>query len=187
MLSAFTIAIVSAVLKSQIENWLVQENIGAYLGADVVVSALPPDRITTGADERPQVNIYLYSLTPSLSLRRSVLPFDLHYLITAYGSGDLQHEMLLGCVIQSFASAVIDQQSILVALEALSARGYGFLPSTMLGEDSPVAQIKRLSITPQILSPEEASRIWSSLQARGRPSIAYRISAAASPREEYAK
>lgn len=174
MVAAFTIAAVTAALKSRIENWLVEHSIGAHLGADVIVSALPPDRVSTAADERPQINLFLSTLTPNTALRRATLPFDLHYLITAYGSADFQHELLLGVVIEAMHNLEIDAASLRATIEALAAREQTGLWAAAL-QAGQIGEQERLVAKPQFLSYEESGRIWSSLQARHRPSVAYRI------------
>ena len=176
MVAAFSIAAVTAALKSRIENWLVEQNIGAHLGADVVVSALPPDRISTAADERPQINLFLSTLTPNTALHRTVFPFDLHYLITAYGSADFQHELLLGVVIDAMHNLEINAASLRVMIAALAAREHTSLWTAAL-EANLLGEHERLVAKPQFLTYEESGRIWSSLQARYRPSVAYRITA----------
>ncbi len=66
MSSALAIASVTAVLKSLLDNRLVEQGAPASVG-DVSVTALPPDRITTGADERSQLNLFLYRVTPEFA------------------------------------------------------------------------------------------------------------------------
>ena len=51
MSSAVAIAAVTAVLKELLVNGLIDHDLTASLG-DVIVTAMAPDRITTGADER---------------------------------------------------------------------------------------------------------------------------------------
>ncbi len=115
MSSALAIASVTAVLKHLLGNVLVQQPTLTGMG-DVTVSALPPDRaLADGTEERNQLNLYLYRLTPnsgwrhgstlsSAGERRENLPLalDLHYLLTAYGERDLQAEILPGYAIQFF-------------------------------------------------------------------------------------
>jgi hypothetical protein len=64
MSSALALASVTAVLKSLLENGLASGAVTSKLGADATVSALPPDRIPYGADERAQLNLFLYLVTP---------------------------------------------------------------------------------------------------------------------------
>src|SRR5437660_7926311 len=126
MSSALGIAAVTAVLKNLLDNRLIEQGVAASLG-DVSVSALPPDRIPTGADERSQLNLFLYRLTPNSGWRGRTtadgngngaptrgaaqavgprpLALDLHYLVTAYGEQDLQAEILLGYAIQTLHEA----------------------------------------------------------------------------------
>ena len=54
----------TALLKNLLENGLVTHNVTTNLGADVTISALPPDRITVGGDEKPQLNLFLYQVKP---------------------------------------------------------------------------------------------------------------------------
>src|SRR5438067_457520 len=104
MSSALAIAAVTAVLKNLLDNRLIEQGVAATLG-DVTVSAQPPDRISVGADEKSQLNLFLYRLTPNTGWRKTdsrngnghgpSLALDLHYLLTAYGEQDLQAEILL--------------------------------------------------------------------------------------------
>lgn len=125
MSNILTIAAVTAVIKDLIENGLVSDTIVSSIG-DVSVTALPPDRIAVEADERPQLNLFLYQISPNRNadrfsnttdkqFSRSTLDFqseklrqrssppplalDLYYLLTAYGSKDFQAELLLGYAI----------------------------------------------------------------------------------------
>ena len=67
---ALAIATVSAVLKSLLDNRLAEQGVAATVG-DVSVTALPPDRISVGTEERSQLNLFLYRITPNTALRRS--------------------------------------------------------------------------------------------------------------------
>lgn len=198
MISALTIAAVTAVLKSRVENWLVQQGAAASVGADIVVAASPPDRIATGADERPQLNLFLYAITPNTALRRAQpstegqrsgtsVTFDLHYLVSAYGAADLQIEALLGYAIEALhQSPAFEHDAIRATLDALAAPegGHGQPPPyPFLNQSGLVDRLNQITISPQFLSLEELSRIWSALQARYRPSAIYRVSAVTIARE----
>lgn len=187
MSSALAIASVTAFLKNLLENGLVDEGVNASIGGDAVVSALPPDRITTGSDERPQLNLFLHQVTPHTSLRsgersgqRPLLGLDLHYLLTAYGAQDLQIEILLGyAALMLHRIPVVHRNVIRDALATLASDDHGGIPPPTLqalaGFD-PGSQIEQLEIRPQYLSGEDLSKIWSPLQARYRPSLAYKVS-----------
>ncbi|NWG22622.1 MAG: DUF4255 domain-containing protein [Chloroflexi bacterium] len=186
MSSALAIASVTAVLKSLLENGLVGEGVNASIGGDTIVSALPPDRITTGSDERPQLNLFLYQVTPHTGLRSleagsgqiTPLALELHYLLTAYGAQDFHIEILLGYAAQLMhRTPRLRRDAIRGALATLSAADHGAAPPLQaLAAFDLDQQIEQIEIRPQYLSGEELSKIWSALQARYRPSLAYKIS-----------
>lgn len=193
MSSSLALASVTAVLKNLLENGLVDRGVSASIGADATVSALPPDRITTGTDERPQLNLFLYHVTPNTGMRRlarteqqgderrsAPLALDLHYLLTAYGAADLQTELLLGYALQLFQQLpTLDRDGIRTVLTALSAPEGGVATPALaaLAASSLADQVERIQICPQFLGAEEMSKIWSALQARYRLSAAYKVSA----------
>src|SRR5947207_515280 len=106
MSSALAIAGVTTVLKHLLGNALISQAAAASLG-DVTITALPPDRVSTGPEERTQLNLYLHRLTPDSSWRHGSmftsqkeghdnlpLALELHYLLTAYGEREMQAEVL---------------------------------------------------------------------------------------------
>ena len=62
MSHTLVLAAVTAVLKNMLENGLVERGVTAALGSDTAISALPPDRVATGADEKSQMNLFLYQV-----------------------------------------------------------------------------------------------------------------------------
>jgi len=193
MSSALALASVTALLKSLLENGLASAGITAKLGGDAAVSALPPDRVTSGADEKAQLNVYLYHITPHIGMRadaalpspgqngRRPLSLELHYLLTAYGSQDYQTEILLGHALQLLhESPVLERERIRSSLNALShTRDRRVIPAPQASlAQSPLAdQVDKITITPEFLSTEEISKLWSALQAKYRPSATYKVSA----------
>jgi len=184
-----SIAAVTAVLKHLIENGLARRNVTSQLGGDVMISALPPDRIPSGSDERAQLNIFLHQVTPhtAMQISRPTIPaknavsVELHYLITAYGAQDFQSEILLGHAIDILhGSAVLDAASIRSALVALTTGADRRVvpPALATLASSDVAEhVESLRISPEFLGAEDMSRLWSALQARFRPSATYKITA----------
>lgn len=187
MSSALAIASMTYVLKSLLDNRLVQSGVTVSVG-EVTVTALPPDRITTGADERSQINLFLYRVTPHTAWRGArisigelphdttgpSLAFDLHYLITAYGERDFQAEILLGCAMQLLMETPVLTREMIrnaVSAGAVGAMREALEVSTLAGQDMDI------TLTPEFLTTEEASKLWSALQAKYRPSAAYKISA----------
>jgi hypothetical protein len=200
---ALAIATVSAVLKSLLDNRMVEQGVAASVG-EVTVTALPPDRISVGAEERSQLNLFLYRITPNTALRPSrrdgpeaaggrdegrgarpdtsgsppALALDLHYLLSAYGEQDLQAEILLGYAIQLFhQTPELTPERIRSALEASNREGAALPPARAAQAAAHLADhVERIGISPEYLSAEEASRLWSTLQARYRPSAAFKVS-----------
>jgi hypothetical protein len=180
--SALVIASVTTALKNLLNNGLIRELSGMNAG-EVTVSTLPPDRIANGAEERAQLNLYLYRLTPNSSWRRtsttqaepevgSFLALDLHYLLTAYGEHDIEAEVLLGYAIQLLYETPILTRDALRTAFTLTAPKYasGAISTTAL--DNQPEQVK---ISTEFLSMEEMSKLWSSLQTRSRLSITYEV------------
>lgn len=187
MSSALAIASVTAVLKNLLENELIQQSAITGMG-DVTITALPPDRIPTGAEEHAQLNLHLYRLTPNSGWLRSnafasqdgqkqslSLALDLHYLLTAYAERDFQAEILLGYAIQKlYETPILTQEAIRSALKSVSASSSTAL--TALSTSTMADQREQIKVSPEFLSMEEMSKLWSSLQTRARLSATYQVS-----------
>ena len=188
MSGALALASVTAVLKDLLENGLAQRGVTGELGGDTTVSALPPDRIASGTDERAQLNLFLYHVTPHTAVRAlggrapAGLALDLHYLLSVYGAHDFQTEILLGHALQLLhAHPVLGRDHIRSSLRSLSAPHEGRVLSpavAALGASGLADAVESLRIVPEFLTTEEMSRLWSAFQARYRPSATYRVSAA---------
>src|SRR5690242_19328164 len=185
MSSPLSIASVTSVIKSVLENGLVMHGATAVVG-ELAVTALPPDRITTGADERSQLNIYLYRITPNTAWRaissdatrtngtRAVpLSLDLHYLLTAYGERDYHAETLLGSAMELLhQTPVLTHETIAPTLASLAERG-GSGASVFADV---IDSIDQITLSPEFLSMEDLTKLWSALQARFRLSATYQAS-----------
>jgi uncharacterized protein DUF4255 len=184
--SALALASVTAVLKDLLENGLARENVTAEIGGDTPVSALSPDRITSGADEKAQLNLFLYLVTPSSALgQRSEgnsrpLALRLHYLLTAYGAQDFQAEILLGHAMNLLhATPVVDRDRIRKTITAMSrSTKERVVPPALaaLASSDLADRVARIEISPEFLGTEEMTKLWSAIQAKYRPSAAYRVS-----------
>lgn len=180
------IASITAVIKRLLGNELV-EQLAATPMSDVALTSLPPDRVPTGGDERAQINIYLYQVSPH-AVRHTTshsrieqadyvpLALDLHYLFSIYGEADLQSEVLLACILQFFQkNTVIAQETWHATLRSLAAEHSSSLFS---GTDIEAQQERgqAIKIVPEFLSLENMAKLWSSLQAPARPSVTYEVS-----------
>lgn len=192
MSSALAIAAVTAVLRDLLHNGMIDHDLVTSIG-DVAVTALPPDRIPIeGTDARSQLNLFLYQATPNQGWRNVGLPsrnsngeratnpplaLDLHYLLTAYGMKDFHADILVGYAMQLLhETPVLSREAIRNALKPPSpvSGGSGLPPPFEALATSDLAdQIEQIKITPQTLSTEEMSKLWSAFGAKYRPTAAY--------------
>ncbi len=191
MSTPLALAAITAVLRGHVANWIAEHHLVAHLGTDITISALPPDRITTGSDERPQINLFLYAVTPNTAMRRNEpasaspaslnrqIAFDLHYLVSAYGVADLQIETLLGYAMHALQQVPrLDRDALARILTTLASTS-GAMSAPLIAEigaETLAESITEITVSPQFPGIEELSRIWSALQARYRPSVSYRVS-----------
>jgi hypothetical protein len=192
MSGPLAIAAVTAALKDLLNNGLLDHDL-ATVGS-FSVTALPPDRITTGQSEPNQLNLFLYQLTPNPGWRNDGLPsrngngdrltnpplaLDLHYLLTAYGSQDFNAEILLGYAMQLLhETPVLSRAQLRTVLGPVAPVGGGLIPSIFgtLSAIDLADQVELLKISPVTLSAEDLSKIWTAMQARYRPTMAYVVS-----------
>ncbi|RAQ97510.1 DUF4255 domain-containing protein [Thermogemmatispora tikiterensis] len=198
MRSAWSMAAVTFILKRLLENTLIEQAGPAGLG-EVLVTALPPDRIALGTEERPQLNLYLYRLTPDSSWRQSPAPaparagsadsepgeagwqplaLKFHYLLSSYGERDGQGELLLGLAIDCLQqAALLAGERLQALLQALSADGSGRARANVLARLVSAAPLQELRIRPEFLGMEEQTRLWSAWQAHARLAMTYEVTA----------
>ena len=197
MSSALAIAATTFLLKDLLDNRLIVQELVAQIG-EVSVTALSPDRVPVGAEERSQLNIFLYRTTPYAAWRgRAALAarpgdptpraggdapgpallLDLHYLISAYGADDFHADILLGAAMQAFhCTPVLITPARGKDATAPASDGESPLRAALAAVE-PYPAGAELTITPEYLSSEETSKLWSALQARYRPSATYKVSA----------
>ncbi len=193
MSSALAIAATTAVLRDLLNNGVIQHDLAAAVGV-VRVTTKPPDMIATGPNEQPQLNLFLYQVTPNQGWRNHALPardalgarianpplaLDLHYLLSAYGGDDFVAEILLGYAMQVLHETPgLSREAIRKALE---------LPSPVTGAQLPPAfmtlvaadladQVEQVKITPEALGAEELSKLWAAFQTHYRLTATYRAS-----------
>jgi hypothetical protein len=187
--SILTIAYVTALL----ERWLEYGVVAADVG-NVKISAVPPERIVPGQEHQLQLNLFLHQVTPNTRLRphssrekdaqacqhdRRGPLLDLHYLLTAYAEQELRTEVLLGYAADRMYEARdlrYNGTSWLPAGSAAGSTGVEPPALAMNVRSDRVSRLAGVTVEPQFLSGEELSRLWSALQARYRPSLAYKVS-----------
>lgn len=191
MSSPLAIGAVSAVLRNLLDNGIVEQ---VALGTTVIVTATAPDTIKLdAADEPPQLNLFLYQVTPNAAWRNNGLPsrsqagdritnpplaLDLHYLITAYGKTDFQAEILLGYAMHLLHERpMLDRPAIRRALDP-SPLDVTMLPPTFqaLAASDLADQVESIRISPLAMPLEELSKLWTAIKSEYRPSAAYQVS-----------
>ena len=195
MSTALAIASVSHVLKDLLNDGFIDHDVSGVIGGNVVVTALPPDRIDTSvANTQSQLNLYMYRVTPNMGwsntgfptrntkgerIKNPPLALDLHYLLTAYGAGELHAEILLGYGMQLLhETPVLGRDAIRISLAPPTPVSNGGLPPELLAlSTSELAeQIEQIKIVPQILSTEELSKLWNTFESKYRPTASYQVS-----------
>jgi hypothetical protein len=195
MSTALAIASVTVVLKDLLNNGLIDHNVSASVG-EVMVSALPPDRIDAlDTENKSRLNLFMYQVTPNAGWRNIGLPsrdgrgerlsnpplaLDLHYMLTAYGLEEFHSEILLGYGMQLLhETPVLTRAAIRTALAPPTpvVGGSGLPPEMQALSTSELAeQIEQIKIIQQSMSTEELSKLWPAFQAKYRPTAAYQAS-----------
>lgn len=193
MSTATALAAVTAVLRDLLLNGIIDRGAAGGVGP-VTVSAVPPDKVpTTGDGVKSQLNLFLYAVSPNPGWRNVGLPsrsatgerltnpplaLDLHYLLSAHGTGDFHAELLLGYAMQVLhETPVLTRGDIRRAFESALSMG-GALPAFLqsLGESGLAEQVEQIKITPVALGTDELSKLWSACQTNFRTSATYHVS-----------
>jgi hypothetical protein len=172
MSNSLAIAAVTATLRNLLTNGF---NADPDLSG-TQVTTLPLDRAREGINTN-QVNLFLYQTMINANWRNMDMPWqvkqgetgipplalDLFYLVTAYGAdnNEISSHRLLGRT-----GSVLHDHTLLGSAEIKSA-----LANNDLGD-----QPERVRITPQPLSLEEMSKLWTTFQTQYRISVAYQVS-----------
>ena len=193
MSGALAIAAVTAALKDMLNDGLLNHDLSKV--GSFTVTASPPDRVTTGQNEPNQLNLFLYQVTANLGWRNVDLPsrdstgvnrltnpplaLDLHYMLTAYGSEDFNAEILLGYAMQLLHETPILTRDQLRTVLGNPSPVNGTVLPPLFGNLSAIDladQVELIKISPVYLSTEELSKMWTAMQARYRPTMAYLVS-----------
>lgn len=199
MSNGLAIAAITAVLKNLLEDGLVQNTALSSMG-NVLVTTLPPNQISIGVDDQPQLNLFLYQVSQNRNVdlgksdrnqpahhqasteEGAILPLaiNLHYVLTAYANKDFQTEILLGYVMQLMhQTPVLSNATIRAVLNHVATINRSGLLAQAIESTSVEAlteQLDQVRIAPNLFDTEQMSRLWSLLQGSYRPSIAYEVS-----------
>jgi hypothetical protein len=154
-----------------------------FKAADVSdVTTLPPDRANQGVSGQ-RLNLFLYHVSHNAAWRNQVVPtrvkagetghpplaLTLHYLLTAYDDdqGDESDHTLLGKAMLSLHDKpVISRDQIQDALSS----------SSKLSTSRLDRQFEPVRLTPETLSVDEMSKLWTTFQTQYRVSTSYQAS-----------
>lgn len=101
---------------------------------------------------------------------------NLHYLLSAYSERDFQAEILLGTALDCLQqSPCLSDEQISTLLTSLTPARSGHPTLKALLQEAHTSPLQEIRITPEFLSLEDLSKLWSSLQAPARPSVTYQV------------
>ncbi|HUI56738.1 MAG TPA: DUF4255 domain-containing protein [Bryobacteraceae bacterium] len=186
------VAGVTAVLKWMLSNALTSSGLNTTFSSPASVSALSPDLVATGADEQPQLNLYMYYASLNASYRNANLPsrdskgnrvsnpplaLDLHYLMSAYGKTELDPEILLAWAMQIFYENPVLSRSTMQNLLTAMASSPGATPEMQaVAKTTLASQFELIKIAPEALTNEEISKLWMAFNTHYRPTTSYQVS-----------
>lgn len=201
MSNALAIAAVTRLLKDLLNDAFVQGDVAADVETDVIVTALPPDRvIDAAANNQPtQLNVFLHRVTPNPALANADLPtrdsegrlvqrprlaLDLHYLLTVYADQELHAEILLGYAMELLHENPILARGVIRSALTNGVNGSMLPQAFQSAAASQLAdQLELIKIAPQTLSMDDMSKLWTALQTNYRTTVAYMVSVVLIERE----
>jgi len=190
MSNGTAIATCTAVLRRLFQDALTAAALGPSLGGNPTVTALAPDRITVGGGEQPQLNLFLYRLTPNTGwcnselpshaadghrLTRAPLALDLHYVVSAYGSDSMHADVLLGhAALVMHTARHLTRERVRALLAAVDIQPVAL--RTLLTGSGLDEQEEVIRLAPDNLGIDDISKLWSVFGERYRTSLAFTAS-----------
>jgi Pvc16 N-terminal domain len=180
-------------MKWILSNALGSSGLDSVLGMTPLVSTLPPDRIHVGSDEQAQLNLFMYHVSQNASWRNVDLPstdpqgrrisnpplaLNLHYFISAYGKNEFDAEILLGWAMQILhETPVLSKDLVQSSLAAMATSTGATSEMKAIANTTLADQVELAKITPEIVSTEDLSKLWTAFQANYyRTTAAYQVS-----------
>jgi hypothetical protein len=193
MSNALAIASVTALLKDLLNDGLINRNLDSLFSFQV--TAQPPDRIsaTSNGGDVNRLNLFLYRVTPntgwtnqrfpsrSSTGERVANPFlalDLHYMLSAYATEDLNAEILLGFGMQVLhETPFLDRDAIRTGLGAGGPVSGGILPEPFqaLSPATLADQFEQIRISPYHVNLDDLSKLWTAMNTPLRMSSLYQV------------
>ena len=182
---------VTAVMKALLNSGLSEGGPGTVLHSGPGITNMAPDLITTGPDEPPQLNLFMYYSGINPALRNNNLPsmnssgvplsnpplaINLHYLVTAYGANPFDPEILLAYAMQVFHNTPVVPRTVIQSALGGLLSGTPSNEQKLISGSTLASQIEHIRITPETLTTEEIYRLWTAFQTSYRPTTSYQVS-----------
>jgi len=186
MSTGLAVAATTRVLSSVIDQAIQRSGASALLGPPPYLTSKAPDQIETGAAEAMKLSLFLYHVTYNQGWREVGLPsrngagagtdrpplaLDLHYLLIAYGDSEYLPQILLGLGMQALhETPFLGRQQITNVFTS---------PPPLAPLDAALAtaeladQVEMIKVTPEPLSTEDLSKLWTAFGGKFRPSAGY--------------
>ncbi|SMY06269.1 DUF4255 domain-containing protein [Flavimaricola marinus] len=192
MPNALALAAVTATLKYLVEDAVTTAGLDTL--GQITISSGPPDALLDG-EAKNVLNLYLWKVTHNPAFANECLPshsgsgarlssprlgLDLHFMMTATGTGDLNAAILLGHGMQRLHEhPVLSKANMEAALHigapAAEIALLGAAEKLLLTSDLP-SQIEGVRITPAKTEDEELTKLWPAFNAALRMSALYKVS-----------
>jgi Pvc16 N-terminal domain len=160
--------------------------LSGILGSAPAITSRAPDQLETGDSEAAQLSLFLYHVTYNQGWREVGLPsrngsgagvdrpplaLDLHYLLIAYGNSEYVPQILLGLGMQALhETPFLYRQQITNVFTPGPALNQ---IDTALATANLAGQIEMIKVTPEPLSVEDLSKLWTSFGGKFRPAAGY--------------
>lgn len=144
--------------------------------AEILITNLPLDEAYKFDQAKNQVNLFLYHVEHSAAWRNREMPgalkngetgnvpmgLNLYYLVTAYGQDKNE---IIGHLLLGKAMSILHDHPLFSRDEIRTAFSASKLQD----------QIERVRITPQPISLDEVSKLWTGFQSQYKLSVAYQV------------
>jgi hypothetical protein len=184
---AATTRVLSSVILQAIQNAeSTAPGLSGILGSAPALTSKAPDQVEAGNAEVAQLSLFLYHVTYNQGWREAGLPsrngagagidrpplaLDLHYMLIAYGDSEYVPQILLGLGMQALHETpfLYRQQiaNVFTPPPPLSP-----IDTTLATADLD-AQVEMIKVTPEQLSTEDLSKLWTAFGSKFRPSAGF--------------
>jgi len=184
--TALAIAATTRVLGALIDQAIQSADVSTVIGPPPYLTTKAPDQLEAATAEAAQLSLFLYHVTYNQGWREIDLPsrnsagtsvtypplaLDLHYLLIAYGDVEYVPQILLGLAMQALhETPFLYRQQIENVFSS---------PPPLSPLDSALAtadladQVEMIKVTPEALSTEDLSKLWTAFGEKFRPTVGY--------------